>query len=188
MESSQNLGGSFLFWSRDAAGVPSANGTPFESVNVRCTDGVIHVIGTVFDELPTVSEQIAAQGLMTMGSLAFAGGLDGDLGTLSPLTVFGPTDLALEQGLQPGVIDTLVDPANLARLQTFVRAHMVAAPLAYRSLVPGTMLTAVSGDVIDVTESAGEATLNGSIGLTVRDIYASNGVLHVIDGVLDDGQ
>ncbi|WP_419190225.1 fasciclin domain-containing protein [Saltatorellus ferox] len=187
-ESSLNLGGSFLFWNRDVDGVPTANGTAFESVNIRCTDGVIHVIGSVFAELPTVGEQMMAQGLMTLGSLAFAGGLEADFGTLSPLTVFGPSDLALELGLAPGVIDALVVPANLPRLQTFLRAHMVTAPIGYRSLVPGTMWTALSGDTIDVTELSGETTLNGSVGLAVRDVYASNGVLHVIDGVLDDGQ
>ncbi|MGK0484123.1 MAG: putative surface protein with fasciclin (FAS1) repeats, partial [Planctomycetota bacterium] len=77
---------------------------------------------------------------------------------------------------------------NVLRLRMFVRAHMVQAPFSYRRLVPGTMLTAVSGDIIDVTESTGETTLNGTAGLTVRDVFASNGVLHVIDGVLDDGQ
>ena len=187
-EYAQNLDGSFLFFGRDGDGVPTINGLTLDYANLPCVDGVIHGLELVFAELPTVGEQINAQGLMTLGSLAFAGGLTGELNTLFPLTAFGPTDLALELGLQPGVIDMLVDPANVLRLRMFVRAHMVQAPFSYRRLVPGTMLTAVSGDIIDVTESTGETTLNGTAGLTVRDVFASNGVLHVIDGVLDDGQ
>ena len=183
----QNAAGSFLFFERDLSGDPRVNGVGIESLNIRCTDGVLHTIGVVFDELPTVRERANEEGLLTLSSLVFASGLGDELDTSSPLTLFGPTDLGIELGLQPGVIDMLVDPANLARLQQFVRAHTVAAPLSFGALIPGTTLTAVSGDSIEVTESFGDTTLNGTVQLTVRNVYASNGVLHVIDGVLDDG-
>jgi uncharacterized surface protein with fasciclin (FAS1) repeats len=183
----ENMAATFLFFDRTAAGETTVNGALFEDSNIRCSDGIIHTIGAVFDELPTVRERAAEEGLLTMGSLIFAGGLTAELDDSAPLTLFAPTDLAIEFGLEPGVIDSLVDPSNLARLQKFLRAHAVPAPLAYGSLVPGTTLTAVSGDPIDVTESMGTTTLNGAVGLTVRDVFARNGVLHVIDGVLDDG-
>ncbi len=182
-----NMAGSFLFFDRDTAGDPTVNGATLESLNIRCTDGIIQTLGVVFEELPTVRERAAEEGLLTLSSLIFAGGLTAELDDTLPITLFGPTDLAIEFGLQPGVIDSLVDPSNVVRLQQFLRAHAVAAPLAYSSLVPGTMLTAISGDTIDVTDSSGETTLNGSAQLTVRNVYAKNGVLHVIDGVLDDG-
>ena len=183
----QNTAGSFLFFDRDTAADPTVNAAVFESLNIRCTDGVLQTIGVVFDELPTVRELASDQGLLTLSSLILAGDLEDELDNSAPLTLFAPTDFALEFGLQLGVIDSLVDPANIARLQQFLRAHAVPAPLAYRSLVPGTMLGAVSGDTIDVTESMGTTTLNGSTQLTVRNVFARNGVLHVIDGVLDDG-
>ena len=183
----QNAGGSFLFFDRDAAADPTVNGAALESLNVRCSDGILQTLDVVFDELPTVRELASSEGLLTWSSLVFASGLGDEFDNSTPLTLFGPTDLAFELGLQPGVIDTLVDPANVARLQQFLRAHSVAAPLAYRALIPGTMLTAVSGDVIDVTQTLDDTTLNGTTQLTVRNVYAKNGVLHVIDGVLDDG-
>ena len=182
-----NAASSFMFFDRDVDGDPTVNGVKFESLNIRCTDGILHTIGVVFEELPTVRQLAADEGLLTWSSLVFASGIGAELEGGTPVTLFGPTDLALEFGLQPGVIDNLVDPANVVRLQQFLRAHMVGAPLAYRTLVPGTTLNAASGDVIDVTEFMDDTTLNGTIQLTVRNVYGKNGVLHVIDGVLDDG-
>ncbi|MEM8711670.1 MAG: fasciclin domain-containing protein [Planctomycetota bacterium] len=184
----ENLGGSYLFFGPNGDGAPSVNGTRLEAVNVRCTDGIVHVLPTLSEELPTVGELMAPQGLATLGSLMFAGGLTQDLDDLAPLTLFGPTNLALEFGLAPGVLDDLVDPANLPQLQAFLRTHMVTLPASYESLDPGTALTAISGESIQVTESFGQTTLNGAIQLSVRNVYARNGVLHVIDGVLDDGE
>ena len=186
-----NLADSYLFFDAVSGAAPTANDQELTRINLRCTDGTIHVTDSVFSELPTIDaiiqDSAAQNGIQTLSSLIFAGGLTSDLALTQPLTVFAPSDSGLANGLPAGTIDALVDPANIGRLQAFLRSHMVAEALSYPALTPGTMLTTVQGDTIDVTGTAGAITLDGMAPITVRNLYAKNGVLHVIEGVLDDG-
>lgn len=107
-----------------------------------------------------------------------------------PFTVFAPTDAAFEAALADMGItaeDLLANP-DLAGILTYhvVSGKLLAADvLAAVEAGGGTAsVETVNGAPIEVTVADGVVTLNGTATVTVADLEAGNGVVHVIDGVL----
>ena len=121
----------------------------------------------------------------TLETAVIAAGLDDDLAGEGPFTVFAPTDDAFA-ALPAGTIEALLDDPTGALTQ--VLQHHVVGALAYSTdLSDGQMIETLLGD--NVTVGVGdEITITSSSGntatVTVADIVASNGVVHVIDAVL----
>ncbi|CAN5874312.1 hypothetical protein BH18ACI5_BH18ACI5_22450 [soil metagenome] len=89
----------------------------------------------------------------------------------------------------------LLKPENKAKLTTILTYHVVAGRLDAQALMDkarmngGTAeLTTVSGDKLWAVVKDGKLTLKDEKGLTaaitVADVYQSNGVIHVINGVV----
>jgi uncharacterized surface protein with fasciclin (FAS1) repeats len=107
-----------------------------------------------------------------------------------PFTVFAPTDAAFEAALTDMSMtaeDLLANP-DLAGILTY---HVVAGKLLAADVLAaveaggGTAsVETVNGAPIEVTVADGVVTLNGTATVTVADLEAGNGVVHVIDGVL----
>jgi uncharacterized surface protein with fasciclin (FAS1) repeats len=107
-----------------------------------------------------------------------------------PFTVFAPTDAAFEAALTDMSMtaeDLLANP-DLASILTY---HVVAGKLLAADVLAaveaggGTAsVETVNGAPIEVTVADGVVTLNGTATVTVADLEAGNGVVHVIDGVL----
>jgi transforming growth factor-beta-induced protein len=107
-----------------------------------------------------------------------------------PFTVFAPTDAAFEAALADMGItaeDLLANP-DLASILTY---HVVAGKLLAADVLAaveaggGTAsVETVNGAPIEVTVADGVVTLNGTATVTVADLEAGNGVVHVIDGVI----
>ncbi len=105
-----------------------------------------------------------------------------------PYTVFAPTDEAFAQ-LPEGTLDTLLeDPTgDLAGILTYhvvpgkvMAADVVTLDGQQVATVNGAELTVnVDGDTVSLTDAGGN-----TVNVTSTDIEASNGVIHVIDGVL----
>jgi uncharacterized surface protein with fasciclin (FAS1) repeats len=107
-----------------------------------------------------------------------------------PFTVFAPTDAAFEAALTDMSMtaeDLLANP-DLASILTYhvVPGKLLAADvLAAVEAGGGTAsVETVNGAPIEVTVADGVVTLNGTATVTVADLEAGNGVVHVIDGVL----
>lgn len=110
-----------------------------------------------------------------------------------PFTVFAPTDEAFA-ALPEGTLESLLKPENQAQLQGILTYHVVEGKVSSQKLLglieTGERMYAVdtmNGEVVARTES-GAVTLEDAQGnrvtVTTTDIEASNGVVHVIDGVL----
>jgi uncharacterized surface protein with fasciclin (FAS1) repeats len=98
-----------------------------------------------------------------------------------PYTVFAPTNEAFE-ALPAGTLDELLaDPTGaLADVLTY---HVVEGAVLSGDLTTGEVPT-VNGATLDVVvNDDGTVTVNG-VNVVTADIEASNGVIHVIDGVL----
>lgn len=115
-----------------------------------------------------------------------------------PFTVFAPTNAAFD-ALPAGTVDRLVQPGQRRQLQRILTYHVVpgrvsAADLTTAIRVGGgqTTLKTVQGGTL-TAEAAGRGRLRliDSTGetfwITATDINASNGTVHVIDGVLTPG-
>ena len=136
----------------------------------------------------------AAPNLTTLVKAVGAAGLGATLSGPGPFTVFAPTNDAFTR-LAPGTVDTLLKPENKATLTKVLTYHVVAgtitlADLQARAKATGgkTTLTTVEGEPlqVDVTATAVQLTdVNGNKSyIETADVRQSNGVVHVVNGVL----
>lgn len=111
-----------------------------------------------------------------------------------PFTVFAPTNEAFAN-LPAGTVDDLLKPENKARLTGILTYHVVAGKLDSKSLAAmikkgnGTaVLKTVEGGEIRVMMKGNKIMIKDEKGnmanVTIKDVYQSNGVIHVIDAVL----
>ena len=105
-----------------------------------------------------------------------------------PFTVFAPTNAAFDK-LPAGTVNTLVQPANKAKLATILTYHVVPGRLRAADLTNGQVLTTVEGEQLTVMKSTGGSVMlkdakGGMANVTTADVISSNGVTHVVDTVL----
>ncbi|MGE0255811.1 MAG: fasciclin domain-containing protein [Alphaproteobacteria bacterium] len=122
-------------------------------------------------------------------------GLVGTLSGPGPFTVFAPTDDAFAE-LPKGTVDTLMQPANKAKLTGVLTYHVVPGRLTAADLMA--MTKAHGGKATLKTVAGGTLTVmqNGPMNLVIHDghggtahistydVLQSNGVIHVVDKVL----
>lgn len=98
-----------------------------------------------------------------------------------PLTVFAPTDAAFAK-LPAGTVETLVKPENADRLREILKYHVTTSVYTADKLTEGLDLGMANGGHAIVHVKDGTITINGAT--VLASVRASNGVVHVIDGVL----
>ena len=107
--------------------------------------------------------------------------LVGTLGGPGPFTVFAPTDQAFtDAGIDLNDFDT---PEENATLTQILLHHVVAGSVPAADVKDGMMATTVNGDKFKFTVSNGAVSI-GAAQVTMPDVLASNGIIHVIDKVL----
>jgi uncharacterized surface protein with fasciclin (FAS1) repeats len=127
----------------------------------------------------------------TLVAAVKAAGLVETLQGKGPFTVFAPTNSAFYM-LPKGTVETLVKPENKAKLTGILTYHVVVGNLDSKALDAaiknGGALTTVAGGKLWVSKKAGKYMLKDENGgwatITIKNVYQSNGVIHVIDHVL----
>jgi len=130
----------------------------------------------------------------TLVTAVKAAGLVETLQGPGPFTVFAPTNEAFDM-LPKGTVETLVKPENKATLTGILTYHVVSGRLDSKELArlikagSGTAeLTTVEGGKLWVMMKGKNIILKDEKGgmamVTIRDVYQSNGVIHVIDHVV----
>ena len=129
----------------------------------------------------------------TLVAAVQAAGLVETLQGPGPFTVFAPTNDAFA-ALPAGTVDTLLLPENQAQLAKVLTCHVVADELFSSELADllanggVARITTVGGCVIEARIMDGGVELTDETGgtamVTIADVDQSNGVIHVIDGVL----
>ncbi|MEM8553182.1 MAG: fasciclin domain-containing protein [Pseudomonadota bacterium] len=99
-----------------------------------------------------------------------------------PFTVFAPTDAAFA-ALPAGTVDTLLLPENKDQLTSILTYHVVPGRITAADLA-GTeqRVTTVNGATLHIDGTNGVQVNNATV--VTADVEASNGIIHVIDGVL----
>ena len=121
--------------------------------------------------------------LSTLVAAVTAGELVETLQGAGPFTVFAPTNQAFA-ALPDGTVDTLLLPENIADLQGILTYHVVPGAVMSTDLTDGMVVETVNGESITINVSDAGVSINGSANVAMADIVTSNGVVHVIDGVL----
>jgi len=104
------------------------------------------------------------------------------LSNAGPFTVFAPTNAAFDK-LPAGTVDGLMKPEKKEDLQNILQYHVTLSAMKAESFKDGQVLGMVNGDNVTVSIKDGKIMLNNSATI-IASIPASNGMIHVIDGVL----
>lgn len=130
----------------------------------------------------------------TLVAAVKAAGLVETLQGAGPFTVFAPTNAAFNM-LPTGTVESLLKPENKSMLTGILTYHVVAGNLDAQALDAwikagnGTAeLTTVGGGKLWIMKRSGKYILKDEKGgmatITIKNIYQSNGVIHVIDHVV----
>jgi uncharacterized surface protein with fasciclin (FAS1) repeats len=111
-----------------------------------------------------------------------------------PFTVFAPTNAAFDK-LPEGTVANLLKPENKSQLVKILTYHVVSGNLDAAAVMGAikkgngkAVLTTVSGGKLTASLDMGKVKLTDESGnsalVTVADLKGTNGVVHVINGVL----
>ena len=168
---------------RRAGGGVQVDGATVTTADIRAGNGVIHIVdGVLTGGVNTVELASVTPDLETL--VAAIGAADGVAGALQgegPFTVFAPVDEAFA-GLTDAQLDFLLAPENQDLLTSVLTYHVVPGDLRASQLRDGQVLETLQGEEIEIDLSDG-ARVNGAE-ILATDIGVSNGVIHLIGGVL----
>lgn len=130
----------------------------------------------------------------TLVAAVKAAGLVETLQGEGPFTVFAPTNSAFDK-LPKGTVETLLKEENKAMLTGVLTYHVVAGKLDSKIIADmikagngKTELTTVQGGKLWLWMKGNKLMLKDEKGgmatVTIKDVYQSNGVIHVIDSVV----
>jgi transforming growth factor-beta-induced protein len=158
------------------------------TADVPASNGVIHVVDKVLVPPGVLTVvQMAQANPAAFSTLVGAVGSANLAGTLSgagPFTVFAPTNDAF------AAIASTVASLTTQQLTTVLTYHVVGAQVLSSGIPFGTPVATVSGQ--NITINAGTAPVIATItdatttpkNIVAVDVRASNGVIHVLSGVL----
>jgi uncharacterized surface protein with fasciclin (FAS1) repeats/LysM repeat protein len=150
-------------------------GEAAEGATAESTDEVVAQPADLVDTLVSLGN------FTTLVSLLEAAELTGTLKTQGPLTLFAPTDAAFA-ALPEGTIDAfLATPSE--DLRQILLYHMLPGKILSADLSAGPDTTTLQGGVLTITSDEVGIKVNDA-NITISDIEATNGVIHVIDAVL----
>lgn len=99
-----------------------------------------------------------------------------------PFTVFAPLDEAFA-ALPTGTVESLIEPANKAKLQGILTYHVVAGKVMSTDLSDGMKAKTVNGAEITIHLKDGKVLINDAE-VVVANVETDNGVIHVINKVI----
>jgi len=157
--------------------------------NILASDGIVHAIDHVLippslqssETITDIAKKTAA--LSTLVRTLQATGLDGALDDREgDFTVFAPTNRAFQM-LGKDVVDGWL--ADLPKLTKILTYHVLSDRAYYRGDITDGFETTLNGaNLLVHKKTDGWIQLNGKIWIETYDIQASNGVIHIIDGVM----
>ncbi|HRH35009.1 MAG TPA: fasciclin domain-containing protein [Catalimonadaceae bacterium] len=104
------------------------------------------------------------------------------LSNTGPFTVFAPTNAAFDK-LPPGTVEDLLKPEKKEALQNILEYHVSVGVYNADALNDGQILGQVNSQNIKISKKDGKIIVNDAATI-VASVKASNGVIHIIDGVL----
>jgi len=153
--------------------------------DVTASNGVIHVIDKVLMPPADLVDIPSTAAATTIHTSLVAALTQADLVTAlqadGPFTVFAPTDQAFaDAGIDLTALDTEEGKATLVDI---LKYHVYSGSVASTEVTDGLTVTMLNGD--DATFAVSDGVVKvGDATVTLADVTASNGVIHVIDKVL----
>ncbi|MFZ9628787.1 MAG: fasciclin domain-containing protein [Ilumatobacteraceae bacterium] len=149
---------------------------------VEATNGWVYVMSDVL--VPAIGDIVAVAttlpGFGTLADLVTKAGLVETLQGKGPFTVFAPLDSAFAALPAATLAAVLADPALLSTVLTY---HVLPGEYTIDQLQPGTYTTVAGVDITVTVDENGTTFVDGNP-ILVQNVRATNGVIHVIGGVL----
>ncbi len=131
-------------------------------------------------KLDIVETATATGNFTTLLAAAEAADLVGALKGAGPITVFAPTDEAFAKLPEGTVAALLNDKDALTAILTY---HVVPGAVTAAEVVKLTSAATLNGSNLSITVIDGKVMIDNAL-VTVTDIKATNGIIHVIDAVM----
>jgi uncharacterized surface protein with fasciclin (FAS1) repeats len=178
------LGGPLSLFINTSNGVEINGISTVTTADIEATNGVIHLVDAVIG-LPTIVDHVLANddlselvgALTANGNTTFTDLLSDDSVNF---TVFAPSNSAFASFTNPNnnEIDNI--------LSNHVIVGVAEASGSIGSRYYGTAALNIDGDNISIyVNNQNGVVLNGSSMVTVSDIFTTNGLIHVVDEVID---
>ncbi len=165
-------------------GAVTVDGAKVTKADIKCSNGVIHVIDSVI--LPAdkdiVQTAVAAGKFKTLAMLLDKADLVGALKGDGPFTVFAPTDDAFAK-LPKETVESLLKSENKAQLQSVLKFHVLSGRVFSDAAAKGASVATLQGAKVTTKAKDGGVFVENAKVLNA-DIETSNGVIHVIDTVI----
>jgi uncharacterized surface protein with fasciclin (FAS1) repeats len=177
-----------LFVARNANGV-SVNGARVSTADLLASNGVIHAINKVLvPPTQTIADiVIAGANFSLLETAVIRAGLASTLSGAGKFTVFAPVNSGFPAALDT---DAEINAAPVATVAGIVGSHAFATNISAADLSAGVTPATVNPLTtltIGLAPSANvkiTGSANTASGITATDIIATNGIIHVIDKVL----
>jgi uncharacterized surface protein with fasciclin (FAS1) repeats len=157
-------------------------GTVGDSDQTNYFDNVVVKAGEVVETTTIVDIVVNSEVHTILETAVLAAGLETTLSGPGPFTLFAPSDDAFAN-LPAGVLDAvLADPEGL--LTDILLYHALDSDVRSADLSDGMVVATINGKDITVTINDDGVFINDVAQVTMADIVADNGVVHVINAVL----
>ena len=128
-----------------------------------------------------VETALEANYFSTLATALTAAGLLETLKGDGPFTVFAPTDAAFAK-VPRQTLDELLQPENKKRLAAILAYHVVPGKVSSNEVIANSSAITLLGQKINISSKDGVKINEARVLIT--DVEATNGVIHIIDGVL----
>lgn len=136
----------------------------------------------VMSVLPAGNAVAAAADLSTLAGAVAAAGLTDALNGAGPMTVLAPANAAFEK-IPANVLDSILADNEL--LTTILGFHVIdGQALSVADLLAAGTVASSQGSDLTFADDGGTVMVNGSAAVVCADIQVGNGVVHILDSVL----
>jgi uncharacterized surface protein with fasciclin (FAS1) repeats len=148
--------------------------------DVNFTGGVIHVIDRFLVLPESPSDTLTTANLTSLRGALNDTNLIEAVDTTPDVTIFAPSNQAFQD------IGSALANLSVEDISNILTYHVINGTIGYSSgLENGTTLTTLNGQNLTITVGDEGRIFVNSARVTVADVIVANGIVHVIDGVLN---
>ena len=159
------------------------NRAKITATDVKADNGVIHVIDKVITPQSVVDLAVNNPTFSILVEALTKAELVGALSAAGPFTVFAPTDDAFKALFTTLGVTGIKDLPKEA-LTPILLAHVVSGNVTSTQLESGDVQTLNTDKKVSINTTGG-VTIDGTTKVVLADVQGSNGVVHVIDKVIE---
>jgi len=146
--------------------------------DIAFSGGVIHVIDSVLSIPQNLTSTASSANLTAVAGAVTEADLGSSLDMMENITVFAPSNDAF------AAIGSLIGELSTEDLGNILGYHVVAGTVGYSSSLMNGTLTTANGEDVDISIIGGDVFVD-SARVIMPDVLIANGVVHVIDRVLN---